>query len=57
MIAAPDLSSASVVLPTTMTIADGGDSGTLVLVAGVFGLIFLFAVVGTVVVNFGIRKK
>jgi hypothetical protein len=59
MIATPDLSTAEryIVLPATL-IADGGTTSSVVLLAvGVLAFVFLFAVVGTVVVNFGIRKK
>jgi len=55
MIVNPDLVSAPALLPTTFTIADS--SSNLVLIGGVLGLLFVFIVVGTVVINFGIRKK
>jgi hypothetical protein len=54
MIATPDLLSASASLPTTTTIAEGE---VLLFSGALIGAIFLFAVVGTVVVNFGIRKR
>jgi hypothetical protein len=53
MIADPALSSASVLLPSTLI----ADDSTLVLVGGVGGLLFIVLIVGTVVTNFGIRKS
>ena len=46
---------ATVSMPTTMALAD--DNTLLLGSGGLIFAIFLFAVVGTVVINFGIRKK
>jgi len=60
---APDLALTTInAMPTSMMIADeaaGGGADILLLgsAAGLFSAIFLFAVVGTVVINFGIMKK
>jgi hypothetical protein len=53
-----DLSNAEryLVLPSVL-IADAGSSTPVLLSVGVLFFIFIFLVVGTVVVNFGIRKK
>jgi hypothetical protein len=56
MVVTPDLSGASVMLPATLIADDSGS--TLLLASGaIIAALFLFAVVGTVVINFGIRKK
>jgi len=52
---APDVTLAPVNLPTSVMIAD--DSSLLLASGGLIFSLFLFAVVGTVVINFGIRKK
>lgn len=42
-------------MPSTMMIAE--DSSLFLASGGLVFAIFLFAVVGTVIINFGIRKK
>lgn len=51
MLAAPSMDTVAASLPTIL-IADD----TIALASGVGGLLFVLLVVGTVVVNFGIRK-
>jgi len=53
---APDVALAPLTsMPSTMMIAE--DSSLFLASSGLVFAIFLFAVVGTVIINFGIRKK